>query len=65
MQLISAMPSNWKSDVEQNNNMNTFTTTQHHFIRNLRFLTDLKKTSKKLYWVLIGTIKEERNLHDT
>ena len=32
MQLISAMPSNWKSVVEHNNDMNTFTTTQHLFI---------------------------------
>ena len=34
MQLINAIPSNWKNIIKQNNDINTFTTTQHHFIRN-------------------------------
>ena len=29
MQLISAIPSNWKN-IKQNNDINTFTTTQHY-----------------------------------
>ena len=33
MQLISAIPSNWKNIIKKNNDINTFTTTQHHFIR--------------------------------
>ena len=30
MQPTSAIPSNWKNIIKQNNNINTFTTTQHH-----------------------------------
>ena len=56
MQLVSAIPSNWKSIIKQNSVTNTFTTTQHHFIRNLRVLTVQKVTSKKLYWILLTTI---------
>ena len=52
MQLINAIPSNWK-------NSNTFTTTQHHFIRNSRDLTVQKATSKELYWILITTVKHK------
>ena len=57
MQLISATPSNCKNIIKQNNNINTFTTTQHHFIRNSRVLTVQIVTSKELYWILITTIE--------
>ena len=57
MQLINAIPSNWKNIIKQNNDINTFTTTQHHFIRNSRVLTVQKVTSKELYWILITTVK--------
>ena len=59
MQLISAIPSNWKNIIKQNNDINTFTTTQHHFIRNSRVLTVQKATSKELYWILITTIEHK------
>ena len=48
MQLISVISSYWKSIIKQNNDINTFTTTEHHFIRNSRFLTVQKLTSKGL-----------------
>ena len=48
MQLISVISSYWKSIIKQNNDINTFTTTEHHFIRNSRFLTVQKLTSKEL-----------------
>ena len=53
MQLISAIPSNWKNIIKQNNDINKFTTTQHHFIRNSRVLTVQKVTSKELNLTLI------------
>ena len=59
MQLINAIPSNWKNIIKQNNDINTFTTTQHHFIRNSRVLTVQKATSKELYWILITTVKHK------
>ena len=31
MQLVNAIPSNWKNIIKQNNDINMFTTTQHHF----------------------------------
>ena len=38
MQLISAIPSNWKNIIKQNNDINMFMATQHHFIQNSRVL---------------------------
>ena len=49
MQFISTIPSNWKNIIKQNNDINTFTTTQHYFIQNSRVLTVQKVTSKELY----------------
>ena len=60
MQLVNAIPSNWKNIIKQNNDINTFTTTQHHFIRNSRVLTVQKATSKELYWILITTVKNSQ-----
>ena len=57
MQLINTIQSNWKNIIKQNNDINTFTITQHHFIRNSRVLTVQKATSKELYWILITTLK--------
>ena len=73
MQLTSATSSNCKNIIKQNNNINTFTTTQHHFIRNSRVLTVQIVTSKELYWILITTIEHrptsqkyfERKIHLT
>ena len=48
MQLLSATPSSWKNIIKQNNDINTFTTTENHFIRNSRVLTVQKVTSKEL-----------------
>ena len=59
MQLISAIPSNWENIIKQNNDINTFTTTQHRFIRNSRILSVQKATSKELYWILITTIERK------
>ena len=59
MQLINAIPSNWKNIIKQNSDINTFTTTQHPFIRNSRVLTVQKATSKELYWILITTVKHK------
>ena len=59
MQLINVIPSNWKYIIKQNNDINTFTTTQHHFVRNSRVLTVQKATSKELYWILITTVKHK------
>ena len=56
MQVISAMPSNWKNIIKQNNDINTFTTTQHRFIQNSRVLTVQKATSKELYWIYYNCI---------
>ena len=56
MQLISAIPSNWKNIIKQNNDINAFTTTQHHFSRSSRVLTVQKETLKELHWILITTI---------
>ena len=56
MQLLSAIPSNWKNIIKQNNDSNTFTTTKHHFIRNSRVHAIQKITSKELYWILKTTI---------
>ena len=39
--------------IKQNNNINKFTTPQHHFIQNPRVLTVQKVTSKELYWILM------------
>ena len=57
MQFISAIPSNWKNIIKRNNDINTFTATQHHFVRSSRVLTVQKATSKELYWILITTIE--------
>ena len=62
MQLISAIPSNWKNIIKQNNGINTFTTTQHHFIRNSRVLTVQKASLKELYWIPIATVKHNPTL---
>ena len=43
--------------LKQNSVSNTFTTTEHHFSRNSRFLTIQKVVSKELYWILITTIE--------
>ena len=59
MQLISAIPSNWKNIIKQNNNSNTFRTKEHHFTRNSRALTIQKVTSKELYLILIRTIEHK------
>ena len=59
MQLISGIPSNWKNINKQNNDINTFTTMHHHFIRNSRFLTVQKATSKEIYWILITTVEHK------
>ena len=59
MQLISAIPSNWENIIKQNSDINTFTTTQHHFLRNSRVLTVQKVTSNELYWILITTIEHK------
>ena len=59
MQFINAIPSNWKNIIKQNSDINAFTTTQHHFIRNSRVLTVQKATSKELYWILITTVKDK------
>ena len=56
LQLISAIPSNWKN-IKQNNDIDTFTTTEHHFICNSKVLSVQKVTSKELYWILL-TITE-------
>ena len=32
VQLISSIRSNWKNIIKQNNDVNTFTAKQHHFI---------------------------------
>ena len=56
---MSAIPSNWKNMIKQNNDINTFATTEHHFIRNSRVLTVQKATSKELYWILITTIEHK------
>ena len=55
MQFIGAIPSTWKNIIKKNNDINTFTTTQHHFIQNSRVLTVQKVTSKELYWILMTT----------
>ena len=62
MQLINAIPSNWKNIVKQNNDINTFTTTQHPFIRNSRVFTVQKATSKELYWILLTTVNHKPTL---
>ena len=59
MRLVNAIPSNGKNIIKQNNDINSFTTTQHHFIRNSRVLTVQKSTSKELYWILITTVKHK------
>ena len=59
MQLINAIPSNWKNIFKQNNDINTFTTTRYHFIRKSGVLTVQKATSKELYWILITTVKHK------
>ena len=51
--------SNWKIIIKQNKDINTFTTTQHHFIRNTRVLTVQKVTSWELYWILITTAEHK------
>ena len=55
IQLISSIQSNWKNIIKQNSNINTFLTTQHHFIWNSRVLLFQKVTSKELYWILTTT----------
>ena len=59
MQLINSIPSNWKNIIKQNNDIDTFKATQHHFIRNSRVLTVQKATSKELQWILITTVKHK------
>ena len=41
--------------LKQSNDIITFTTTEHHFIRNSRVLTVQKVNSTELYWILITT----------
>ena len=53
MEFLSAIPSNWKNMIKQNDNINKFRTTQHCFIQNARVLTVQKVTLKELYWILI------------
>ena len=55
----SAIPSNWENISKQNGDKNTFTTTEHHFIRNSRVLTVQKATLKELYWILITTAENK------
>ena len=59
MKLISAISSNWKVIIKQNNDINTFTTTEHPFIQNSRVFTFQKVTSKELYWMLITTTEHK------
>ena len=59
MQLISAISSNWENIIKQNNDINTFTTTQYHFTRKSRVLTVRKVTSKELYGTLITTTEHK------
>ena len=59
MQLISAIPSNWKNIIKQIKDIIAFTTTKHPFIRNLRVLTVQKVTSKELYWILMTTTEHK------
>ena len=48
IQLLTAIPSNWKNIIKQNNDSNTFTTTEHHFIRNLKSPYDSKSNFKRV-----------------
>ena len=59
IQHISAWSSNWKNIIKQTNNVNTFTTTQQHFIWNSRVLTVQKVTSNELYSTLTTTIEHK------
>ena len=65
VQLISAILSTWKNIIKQNNDINMFMTTQHHFIQKSRVLTVQKVTSKELYWVLIITTEHEPTSQNT
>ena len=65
MQLISAILSTWKNIIKQNNDINMFMTTQHHFIQKSRVLTVQKVTSKELYWILIITTEHEPTSQNT
>ena len=58
MQLISVIPSNLKN-IKQNNDIKTFTATQHHFIQKSKVLTVQKVTSKELYWIIVTTIEQK------
>ena len=49
--VISAIPSNWKNFIKQNNDFKMFMRTDHHFTRNTGLLTVQKVTSKELYWI--------------
>ena len=59
MQLTSAILSNWRNIIKQNNDINMFTTTEHHLIQNSGVLTVQKVTSKELYWILITTTEHK------
>ena len=59
MQLISVIPSNLKKIIRQNNDIKTFTETQHHFIQKSKVLTVQKVTSRELYWIIISTIEHK------
>ena len=62
MQLVSAIPANWKNINKPSSDINTFTTTQDYFIRNSRVLTVQKVTSKELYWILTTTTEHKPTL---
>ena len=57
MHLISAVTSTWENLIKQNNDVNTYTITEHDFIESLRVLTVQKVTSRELYRILITTTK--------
>ena len=44
MHLISAVTSTWENLIKQNNDVNTYTITEHDFIESLRVLTVQKVT---------------------
>ena len=48
--------------IKQNSDINSFKTTQHHFIRNSRVLTFQRATSKELYWILITIVTHKPTL---
>ena len=62
MQLVSPIPSNRKNIIKRNNDILFQTTTEHHFILNLRVLTVLNANSKELYQKLITTTEHKPTL---